>query len=75
MFEHLEDPSATLRQIKSMLKPSGILISQSGFHDQSTPMHHSHPDWEAVLRRNGFVAVEDYPDVYRLAEIAEAVPA
>lgn len=73
VFEHLEDPEAALRQIRAMLAPGGLLITQSGFHDQYTASHHGHPDWESVLRANGFAAVDDYPDVYRLVEVAEAV--
>lgn len=71
VFEHLENPEATLAALSAMLKPSGLLISQSGYHDQTTPMHHTHEDWGAEIARQGFVALEDCADVYRLAEVAE----
>ena len=77
VFEHLEYPGELLRKLRGFLKPGGMLISQSGFHDQSTPMHHADPSdhgWEYVLKAHGFVATET-PDVYQLVEVVEAVPA
>lgn len=75
VFEHIDDPEFWLAVLRGALKPGGLLISQSGFHDQTTPMHHWHPDWEGALREHGFVALEEYDDVYRLAEVAEGVAA
>lgn len=75
VFEHIEDPIPLLLRITDMLKPDGILISQSGFEDTSTPMHHAHPDWSGALRRHGFIADPTRLDVYRLAPVVEAVPA
>ena len=75
VFEHLEDPESVLRTLRRMLSPGGVLISQSGFSDQSTPMHHAHADWSAELRRAGFIADPLVPDLYHLADVVEAVPA
>ncbi len=77
VFEHVEYPGELLRKLRGFLKPGGMLISQSGFHDQSTPMHHAdHSDhgWDYVLKSHGFERTMT-PDVYQLVEVVEAVPA
>jgi len=74
VFEHIKDPTIALERIRHILKPGGLLISESGFEDTATPMHHSHPDWEGELRRYGFVKTSE-EFTYQLMPVAEAVPA
>lgn len=64
VFEHVEDPAALLDMLLGALARDGVLMSQSGFEDTSTPMHHSHPDWEEVLRSRGLIADPDTPWLY-----------
>jgi len=73
VFEHMPPPVAEglVEAMAEWLKPGGTLISESGFHDQTTPMHHDHPDWEGVLAGAGFRQVR--PAVYQLEPAA--VPA
>jgi SAM-dependent methyltransferase len=74
VFEHIKDPTIALERIRHILKPGGLLISESGFEDTATPMHHSHPDWEGELRRYGFVkTAEEF--TYQLMPVSEMVPA
>lgn len=57
VFEHVESPEATLDSILRLLKPDGVLITESDFHcDDGHPMHHTHPDWEGALASRGLVA-------------------
>lgn len=39
VLEHVEDPKATLMQIKSFMKPEGKLLIEAPFQDTSTPEH------------------------------------
>lgn len=71
VFEHVEDPEELLLIVASWLRPGGLLISQSGFEDTSTPMHHADPGWDAILARHGFTANGD--DTYTYQPVA--VPA
>jgi hypothetical protein len=58
VFEHVTEPEALLGHLSRQLKDDGLLVSQSGFEDTSTPMHHADPGWDAILARNGFAQVE-----------------
>jgi SAM-dependent methyltransferase len=74
VFEHLPGPEWALASILDMLRPGGLLISQSDFRcDDGHPMHHEHPDWEGELRRAGFI--QERPGVYRLTPVEALVPA
>lgn len=71
VLEHLAEPERWLDELLARLEPGGRFISQSGYDDQDTPMHHDHPDWEGVLRSRGLQRVAH--DVYELAAEAVAV--
>lgn len=64
VYEHLPHAEATLKRHAELLKPGGLLISDSGFDDPSTAQHHIRTDWEDCLSWAGFVRCA--PEMYRL---------
>jgi 2-polyprenyl-3-methyl-5-hydroxy-6-metoxy-1,4-benzoquinol methylase len=69
VFEHLPDAEGVLDRLLGMMKPDGILLTDSGFNDASTAQHHIRTDWEQVLESRGLSAV--MPEVYqRVAVLA-----
>lgn len=81
VFEHLEDAEGALDALLRKMRRGGELVTQSGFCDASTPMHHVRDDWEDVLASRGLVGSGEWLDsaglpwVYRTAPVLEAVPA
>lgn len=73
VFEHLPNAEATLDRLLGLLKPGGIMLTDSGFDDASTAQHHVRTDWESVLASRGLVEVE--PETYRYAPARELVSA
>lgn len=70
VFEHLEEPEATLRRLLTHLAPGGRLITESGFDDHLPAQHHAHDDWAGALAAAGLVEVS--PAVYRRSAHAES---
>lgn len=70
VFEHLDNPEELLDAIATWMKPDGTLLSQHGFEDQTTPMHHADPGWDAIVAQH-FTEVAPY--VFRRQPVA--VPA
>jgi 2-polyprenyl-3-methyl-5-hydroxy-6-metoxy-1,4-benzoquinol methylase len=69
VFEHLPDAEGVLDQLLGLMKPDGILLTDSGFNDASTAQHHIRTDWEQVLESRGLSPV--MPEVYqRVAVLA-----
>ena len=81
VFEHLADAEGALDALLRRMRHGGELVTQSGFCDASTPMHHVRDDWEDVLASRGLVGSGEWLDsaglpwVYRTAPVLEAVPA
>lgn len=64
VFEHLEEPERVLDELLERLKDDGILITQSGFADASTPMHHVMPpeEWDAIVLGRGMAGSTEWLD-------------
>lgn len=56
VFEHLPAPEETLQMLLGYMAPGGVLLTESGFHDRTTPQHHEHPDWEGALVGHGLAS-------------------
>lgn len=65
VFEHLPNPEEVLGQLRGLLAPDGVLVSESGFDDALTASHHLRSDWGDVLARHGFEPDAERPWLHR----------
>lgn len=81
VFEHLQNPEQVLDDLLSRLRPGGMMVTQSGFSDPSTPMHYVMPveEWEAILESRGLKGSDVHVDTegkpWAYSYVREAVPA
>ena len=64
VFEHLNDPLATLRDLRKLLGPGGIMMIETG--DTDTPL------WRRLGTRYPYAACVDHVGLFNRTSIAEA---
>ncbi len=75
VLQHVEDPVATMRQLRNALKPGGILLVNGALRkDRERPMQ---PDHRGALTRRKFRSVglqTLWPPIYDMRELSNTTP-